>query len=178
MKTGNAAARRVAIAAAVGTLLAIGACATGPDLGDEERLALYRANAGEPVRSFRYFGRLNGWTPLGDRALAVWTRPTQSYLLELAGPCPDLDFAQAISISNQFGSVHARFDSVSVLDRDPFDIPCRIERIRPVDTTALKQAQQDLRESVQTTERAAEEAAQPQPESADPAASDQDSGGT
>jgi hypothetical protein len=34
----------------------------------------------------QFFGSLNGWTELGDSALAVWTRPSEAYLLELRGP--------------------------------------------------------------------------------------------
>ncbi|MEG3191373.1 DUF6491 family protein [Lysobacter sp. D1-1-M9] len=133
--------------------LGLAACANGPDLRDAQRLALYEANAGAPVESFHYFGGINGWTPLGDSALAVWTRPNQGYLLDLLGSCPDLEYARAISVSNQFGRVHARFDSVDVLDRDSFGIPCRIEQIRPIDAAALKQAEREMRESVEMAER-------------------------
>ena len=91
--------------------LALAGCATGPKLSGEQRLALYREHAGAPVDSFQYFGSINGWTPLGDSALALWTKPSQAYLLELNGRCPDLDFAQAITVSNQMGRVHQRFDT-------------------------------------------------------------------
>ena len=91
---------------------ALSGCATGGKQTDAEKLAFYRGHAGEPVKDFQYFGRLNGWTPLGDGALAVWTKPSEGYLLELSGPCQDLDYAMAISIT-QFGSrVSARFDDV------------------------------------------------------------------
>ncbi|MDQ1093835.1 hypothetical protein QE400_003248 [Xanthomonas sacchari] len=69
----------------------LGGCATNR-LSDDERLALYRAHAGAPVRDFQYFNQLNGWTALGDSALAVWTRPNQAYLLEFAGPLPGPGF--------------------------------------------------------------------------------------
>lgn len=141
------------------SLSALAACATG-GLGDAERLALYRANAGEPVNDFQYFGRLNGWTPLGDSALAVSTHPSQSYLLELTGSCPGLEYAPTIRISNQMGRVHARFDSVHVLDRDSIDIPCRIAQIRPVNTSALREAERAMRESVEMAERAQGQTAQ------------------
>ena len=91
--------------------LTLGACST-TRLSDAETLALYKAHAGEPVRDFQYFGQINGWTPLGDSALAVWTRPSQAYLLELYGPCADLDYAPAISLSNMMSRVSARFDNV------------------------------------------------------------------
>ncbi|MGO4260019.1 DUF6491 family protein [Lysobacter sp. TAB13] len=126
--------------------LALAGCAsTGPKLDDAQRLALYRAHAGAAVDSFQYFGRIDGWTPLGDSALAVWTKPNQAYLLELQGRCPDLDFAQAISVSNQMGRVHQRFDKVTVLGPQAIKMPCFIGRILPLDVKAIKQAQQDMR---------------------------------
>ncbi len=133
--------------------LALAACATNPALRDAERLALYRTHAGEPVPSFQYFGRISGWTPLGESAMAVEARPNQSYLLELQGPCPNLEFAQAISLSGQFGRVYSRFDTVTPLDRDGMNFPCRIEQIRPVDTAAVRQEQREMRDSVETSER-------------------------
>lgn len=59
-------------------VLALAGCATNPAPRDAERLALYRAHAAAPVQSFHYFGRLNGWAPLGEGALAVWARPNQA----------------------------------------------------------------------------------------------------
>ncbi|MFC3550036.1 DUF6491 family protein [Lysobacter cavernae] len=133
-------------------LFAMSACASDPRVSDADRLALYRANAGAPVDNFQYFGSLNGWTPLGTTALAVWTRPSQAYLLELNGTCNDLDFANAITITNQFGRVYKRFDKVIVLGRGIDRIPCWIKEIRPIDTKALKQAEKDKR-AAQTAER-------------------------
>ena len=129
--------------------LALGACASTPKQTDAEKLALYRANAGEPVRDFQYFNSINGWNPIGDSALVVWTRPSQAYLLELFGPCTDLGYAPAISLSNSMGRVSARFDSVQVVGggSSTMRIPCRIETIRPLDVKALKQAQQEMREA-------------------------------
>ena len=80
-------------------------------------------------------------------ALAVWTKPNQAYLLELQGRCPDLDFASAISVSNQMGRVHSRFDKVTVLGRQSIKMPCFIGRILPLDVKAIKQAQRDMREA-------------------------------
>ena len=128
---------------------ALGGCASAYPQGDDPKLDLYRAHAGEPVDRFNYYGRLNGWTPLGDEALAVWTRPNEAYLLELFGPCRDLPFAPAISLSNHMSRVSARFDSVTPLGGavGPSNIPCRIETIRPLQVKALKQAQRELREA-------------------------------
>ena len=135
----------------IATLL-LGACATG-GLSDTERLAMYREAAGAPVESFQYLGRIHGWTPLGDSALVLRTRPNQAYLLELRGTCPDLDFAHAITVSDLVGRVQARFDTVTVLGPGRFGIPCWIQQIRPVDVSAVRQAERELREQVEMTER-------------------------
>ena len=136
------------LALLLGLTLALGACST-TRMTDTETLALYRAHAGEPVNSFQYFGQINGWTPIGDGALAVWTKPNQAYLLELFGPCQDLDYAPAISLSNLMSRVSARFDSVYVHGggTSTMRMPCKIETIRPLDVKGLKQAQKDLREA-------------------------------
>jgi hypothetical protein len=128
---------------------ALGACASTPKQTDAEKLALYRTHAGEPVRDFQYFGNINGWSPIGDSVLVVWTKPSEAYLLELFGPCTDLGYAPAISLTNSMGRVSSRFDSVHVLGggSSTMRMPCRIETIRPLDVKALKQAQQELREA-------------------------------
>ena len=125
------------------------ACATGASRSDGERLALYSAHAGAPVNKFRYYGSLNSWTGLGDDALAVWTRPSEAWLLNLSGPCPDLEFAHAITVSNTFNMVSARLDSVTVHGTGTMQIPCRIEQIRPIDVQALRAAEREAREAPQ-----------------------------
>ncbi len=134
-------------------VFALAACVTNPAQREAERRALYTAHAGAPVSSFRYFGSLNGWTPLGDAAIAVWTRPNQAYLLSFSGRCPDLDFASAISVSSQFSTVYAKFDKVVVLNRGTMSIPCHIREIRPLDIKAIRQAEREMRANAQVSER-------------------------
>ena len=135
----------------------LGGCATTGKLTSAERLDLYRAHAGEPVKSFRYFGSLNGWTELGDSALAVWTKPNEAWLLNLSGPCMDLSFAPAISITNMMGQVSARFDRVIVHGGGPMaHVPCRIDSIQPLDVKTLRASEKQLREA-KISERAAEQ---------------------
>jgi hypothetical protein len=126
--------------------LALSACATDR-MSDNEKLALYRAHALPSVQSFRYLNRIDGWTPLGDAALAIWTRPNEAYLLEVDKPCPDLDFAMAISLTSQFGIVYSRFDKV--IPRTgvggPQPMPCHIRQIRPLDVKAIRSAEKDIR---------------------------------
>ena len=134
--------------------MALGAgCATSPGMRDADRLALYEQHAGPPVPSFRYLS-ISGWTPLGDSALAVWTRPSEAYLLTLSGSCPDLKFANAISLSSQFRTVHARFDRVLPIGPGPnMSIACHIQEIRPLDVRGVRQAQREIRSEVREAQR-------------------------
>ncbi|HEY0334994.1 MAG TPA: DUF6491 family protein [Stenotrophomonas sp.] len=138
--------KRLTTAVALAAVLLAGCSTT--NLSDDERLSLYRGHAGAPVKDFQYFGSLNGWTNLGDTALAVWTKPGTAYLLELTGPCNDLDYAPAISITNMMGRVSARFDDVIVVGGPrSIRMPCRINTIRPLDVKSLKVSEQQLREA-------------------------------
>ncbi|HDS1138816.1 TPA: hypothetical protein QDZ75_002867 [Stenotrophomonas maltophilia] len=139
-----------------GLCLALAACATTGRLSSTEKLDLYRAHAGAPQNDMQFFGSLNGWTELGDSALAVWTRPSEAYLLELSGPCPDLSYATAIGLTSSMGRVSSRFDKVLV--RDPTGgprMPCFINSIRKLDVKALRTSEQELRQAqVQEREEA------------------------
>ncbi|HEY0501957.1 MAG TPA: DUF6491 family protein [Lysobacter sp.] len=140
--------------ALVAASLMLGACASDARLRDADRLALYREHAGPPVDSFHYFGSLSGWTPLGDSAIAIWTKPAQAYLLEVHGPCPDLEFAHAIGLSQQMGRVYARFDKVIPLGTTGMgSIPCHIREIRALDVKAIKSAEREARARAQASGR-------------------------
>jgi len=130
-------------------LLLVTACASQPSMTPTERLELFRANAGEPVNSFQFTGRLWGWRSLGDSALAVWTRSDQGYLIELTGGCRDLAFAQTIGLTSSVGRVSAGFDRVVVRlppNRSPNRVGCTIRTIRPLNTQVVKQSKSDLGE--------------------------------
>ncbi|MDO5506036.1 MAG: DUF6491 family protein [Pseudoxanthomonas suwonensis] len=132
-------------------VMALAACASSPRLADSTKLALYQANAGEPVASFRLFGALSSWTPLGDGALAVWTRPNEAWLLELSGPCMELEFAPAIRVTDSLGRVSARFDRVIPLEMGggprTMQVPCIIQTIRPLDAAAIRAGERELRDA-------------------------------
>ncbi len=133
--------------AALAAAMALSACASDTGLRDAEKLALYQSHAGEPVGSFRFFGSINGWTPLGDSALAVWTKPSEAWLLSLQGPCNDLEFAPAIGLTSQMNQVHARFDKVIAQGAGAMRLPCHIREIRPLDVKALRASERELREA-------------------------------
>lgn len=142
----------ICAAAAAAAALALSACASdparpGPGKRDADKRALYEAHAGAPVDKFRFFGEINGWTSLGDAAIAVWTKPSEAWLLDLSGPCQGIDYAFAIGLTSQFGQVSRGFDKVLVHDRSQVDIPCRIAKIRPLDVKAIEQAERSAREA-------------------------------
>ncbi|MEG0194618.1 MAG: DUF6491 family protein [Stenotrophomonas sp.] len=131
-----------------GLCLALAGCATTGRLGSAEKLDLYRAHAGSPQKDMQFFGSLNGWTELGDSALAVWTKPSEAYLLELSGPCPDLSYAPAIGLTSHMGRVSAPFDKVLV--RDPTGgprMPCFIKTIRKLDVKSLRAEEKEMRQA-------------------------------
>lgn len=125
----------------------VAACATTGGLSEEQRLSAYEASAGEPVNAFSVVGRVDGWTDLGPRHLAVWTSNNQAYLLDLATPCPDLSEAFAIALTQSGQRVAAGFDGVIV--RGPVTTvrpaPCMIARIRPIDTRALREREEEFK---------------------------------
>ncbi|MBJ7574351.1 DUF6491 family protein [Luteimonas sp. MC1828] len=132
---------------ALAAVLLVSGCATGGGVGAAEKLAIYRAAAGSPVNSFPFHGSITGWTPLGDGAIALWTGPRRAWLLDLDGPCPDIDYTPVIAVtSSQAGRVSARFDKVLASGQGSMQIPCRISEIRPLDTSKVKAAEKAARE--------------------------------
>jgi hypothetical protein len=127
-------------------VFAIAGCATNAGLRDAERLTLYRSHAGEPVDSIQYSGRYNGWTPLSDGAFALWTRPSEAWLVELFSPCSELDYADTIGFRNPNGRLSARFDQVYVSSHSLLPISCTIKEIRPLDIKAIRAAEKDARD--------------------------------
>lgn len=139
------------IALAAAAAFALGACATGPELSDSQRLEIHKAHAGPPVNSFYHYGTLYNWMPLGDSALTVWLRPNTAYLLTLTSDCPNLEYGRTISLGNPSGgSVFAGLDKVTVIDQ-AVPIPCRIEQIQPLDAQALRAAEREARDELQAS---------------------------
>ncbi|WEN15968.1 DUF6491 family protein [Rhodanobacter sp. AS-Z3] len=105
-----------------------------------QRQADYVAAAGAPVRSFHFFS-LYSWEALSDTQLAVYTRPNQAWLLDLAG-CQDLMFTNNIGLTSNISEVMVGFDKVLT---GSHNFPCTITGIRPVDVKSLKLAQEQQR---------------------------------
>ena len=125
-------------------VVSLAACASTP-VAPSPQLAMYRAHAGPSVPSFRYLGRLDSWESLGDRTIAVWTRPHEAWLLDLSGPCNGLDFTPVIGLTSQVGQVSAGFDKVLVKDPANFGVPCLIQTIRPLDVKAIESEERQRR---------------------------------
>lgn len=143
-------------------VLLVTACATTSRLTPAERLEFYRANAGEPVRSFHSPGRLWGWRALGDSALTVWPSSSRGFLLELSQRCPDMVFASSIGLTTRTGRVAAGFDSV-IIQRSGAQgsrTTCRIDTIRPLNTRVVKESKSDLHDA-DLIEREAPEPGEP-----------------
>jgi hypothetical protein len=126
-------------------------CATSPSMTTQDRFNLYVQHAGPPVQSFQLtrFVRHTQWTPLGDRALAIWTSSSRGHLLELRGRCTGLSIAHTVQITNSFGTVSARWDSVIPRTMSvAMPQSCRIIRIRPLDGTAIRDARREMRNTL------------------------------
>lgn len=112
---------------------------------EADRLALYQAHAGEPVKQIRYYSAM-GWDRIDDEHVVLDMRPNESWLLTVSGPCLDWGGASPIlRLSSTGPYVMAKFDRI-LTQGSP--VSCRIEEIRPIDVKGL---------------RAARDAMQPQP---------------
>ena len=99
-------------------------CANSPKLE-------YTDYVGEPVKSF-YMDRFDGWTPVSNDQLVVWTGINEAYLLTVTGYCPDLKFVNTVAVTSTANTVD-KFEKVLV-GKDQ----CFIKEIRPVDTKQMK----------------------------------------
>jgi len=119
-------------------------CASGlsRSRGDDV-LARYEPYVGEPVHSFTAF-RQQSWQPVSRTQLILWTSINDAYLLTISNNCPDLMFANAVSVSSTVSSI-STLDHVTVRgDR------CSIQKIQPIDIRAWRRdrdANEDRRAS-------------------------------
>jgi Family of unknown function (DUF6491) len=168
--------------ALLSVLVLASGCASSPRMTPAERLEFYRANSGEPVRSFNSPGRLWGWRAVGDSALTVWTNSNRGYLLELSHRCPDLTLASSVGLTTRTGRVTAGFDSVVVprpgtqgaagqigtiqttgTPRNNVSMnrtTCRIATIRPLNTRIVKEPKRELQDG-ESVERDPSEPVEP-----------------
>lgn len=129
--------RFLTIVVAIGAL-ATGACQAAGGMKDSERIALYDAHSGPPVKEFRYFNPI-GFEEVADDYIVVRTKPSEEWLLKLSGPCLRWGSGSnaVIGLSSTAGRVMSGFDRVTVAGSPA---SCRIEQIRQVDIKGLRAA--------------------------------------
>lgn len=128
--------------AAVLVALGLTACASNR-ISDTDRLALYQAHAGAPVKQVRYLDPI-GWDRIDDQHVVLQMRPNESWLLTLSGPCLNWSNGSPflkVSVAN--GMTLTPFDKVIVADSQ---ISCQIREIRPLDMKAVRAGENALRE--------------------------------
>jgi hypothetical protein len=100
---------------------------------EDAQRAHFEAYAGPPVDRFTWLGRYDSWQPIGTNELVVWTTAFQAYLITVAPPCQNLQFANRIGLTATANTVSARFDFVKVEHWR-----CPIQEIRPIDSTRMR----------------------------------------
>ncbi|WP_266158522.1 DUF6491 family protein [Dyella silvatica] len=142
-------ARRLILASSFTALFA--ACSSTPEVkqSDGDRIAMYAAAAGAPQRSFR-FSDLYSWEPLSRTEVAIFTRPSEAYLLDLDGGCPNLAYANALGLTSSVNEVTAHFDRVMT---GPGSYPCTITQIRPLDVAKLRLEQKAAQRKIEAKPR-------------------------
>ncbi|MFK7733611.1 MAG: DUF6491 family protein [Pseudomonadales bacterium] len=97
--------------------------------------------------------RFNRWsiddyTMVDRQSLIVRTSPSKSYLLILQRKLPGIGFNDAIAVTSTGSQIHARFDTVQIIDRHFSGIPVPIAKIYKLDgREQRKQIKSKIRES-------------------------------
>lgn len=123
--------KQVTVALTVAGLL-VGCAATDND--HEAKMAAYEnfltVEQIEPVEQIRAF-KIHGWQSIDRERLIISTSPKKRYLINLQGPCMDLDFTHTIRVNRSTNSIlSAKFDSISV-PRSP-EMKCFVKSIYPL----------------------------------------------
>ena len=108
---------------------------------EADRLAIYEAHSGAPVKQIRYYNAM-GWDRIDDEHVLLQMRPSETWLLRVSGPCLDWGSASPVlRLSSSGPWVMAKLDRI-LTQGSP--VSCRIEEIRPVDVKAVRAAQDAL----------------------------------
>lgn len=86
-----------------------------------QQIGEFLAEQGVAPQEVVRFGPRLEWTVLDERHLILWKHRRDPVLLTLDGPCPDLEWAQAIQVDH-FGGLHsvrAGIDGIRVLRSGP-----------------------------------------------------------
>ncbi|MEM8500405.1 MAG: DUF6491 family protein [Pseudomonadota bacterium] len=76
---------------------------------------------------------IDGYTVVDRQSLIVRTSPSTSYLLILQRKLPGIGFNRAIALTSTGSQVHARFDTVQIVDRHSSRIAVPIAKIYKLD---------------------------------------------
>ena len=125
-------------AAVAATLVLAGGGLAGcaSNMSRADRLALYQANASEPLRQITFFSP-TGWEEVDRDHVVVTMRPSEVYLMRLSGPCLDWDQGAAtMFFTTQIGGwIQPKFDRVAFRGSP---ISCRIEEIRAINVEGVR----------------------------------------
>ena len=127
---------RISHTAAFAAALVLAGCASS--MPRAERLAMYEANASEPLTQVTYFSP-TAWEEIDDDHVLITMRPREQYLMRLSGPCLDYDNGAAtMFFTSQIGGfIQPKFDRVTFTGSP---ISCRIEEIRGINVDGVRAA--------------------------------------
>ncbi len=118
--------RNIAVVTAL-SLTAIGANAAVKPLPEK-----YQFDQLPEVKRFSRWS-IDDYTVVDRQSLIVRTSPSTSYLLILQRQLPGIGFNRAIALTSTGSQVHARFDTVQIIDRHASRIPVPIAKIYKLD---------------------------------------------
>ena len=121
-------------------VLSLAACATNR-MSDNDRLAMYQAHAGAPVKQIRNHDPIS-WDRIDDQHVLLATRPNESWLLTVSGPCLDWGSSSPVMVLSSTGPYVTKFDRISIPGSP---MSCQIQEMRPVDVKAVRAAETELR---------------------------------
>jgi hypothetical protein len=116
-------------------LAAIAACSGVPMReGEQKELDRYQPYAGQPIREFSTLQRVSGWNSVARDKIVVWTGINDAYLITVATPCSNLEFANRIGFSSHTSTI-STLDFVMLGHNER----CPITEIRPIDYKRMKE---------------------------------------
>ena len=121
-------------------LLAAGCTGVPRRERDQEQLDRYLRYAGPPVDHVTYLGHYDNWQSVSPYQLVLWTNINDAYLITVAPPCENLQFAQRVALTNTASTISTHFDAVLV-----HGWRCMITEIRPIDYLRLRQDRREER---------------------------------
>jgi len=90
---------------------------------------------GDPIKEIRYF-QLYNWQRSTDRAVVLWTKPSEAYMLSLENNCDQLRGSKVAIQVGGVANVPGRLAVGDDLLVGP--IKCRVSQIQAIDLKAVK----------------------------------------